>query len=243
MGATLEALLVLREIELQITDIRRQLASKRRSVTRQQSKLRAAEDTLAAARADLRQTQMAADAADVDLKTRDATVNRLRDGLNAVRTNKEYAALLSQLNTEKAERTRIEARALELMSEVETKRGGLAECEQAVGEEQRRLENLQTQMDQAQGSFSDRLGSLEHDREAAAAKLDGKTIDLFNRLSERYEGEAMARIIQVHPRRQEYNCDGCNMSVTAERANALLTRDDVVTCGSCGRILYMDPSA
>ena len=35
-------------------------------------------------------------------------------------------------------------------------------------------------------------------------------------------------------------CDGCNMSLAAERANALLTRDDVITCDSCGRILYIE---
>ncbi len=240
MGATLEALIELQDVELQIVDIRRQLAAKQRSLARQAGKVRSAEEAFAQAKADLKRTQMAADEADVDLKGRDANVNKLRDNLNTVRTNKEYAAILSQLNNEKADRTRVEARALELMSEVETKRKSLGEFETAVREETGRLSNLKIQLDQAQSSFADRLSGLEGRRDQAAEKLDGKSIELFNRISERYEGEAMARVVQPHPRRHEYVCDGCNMSLAAERANALLSRDEVITCDSCGRILFID---
>jgi predicted nucleic acid-binding Zn-ribbon protein len=240
MGATLDALLALQDIELQIVDIRRQLTAKQRSVARQATKLRAAEDALAQGRADLRNTQVAADAADLELKSRDAGVNKLRDNLNSVRTNKEYAAILSQLNNEKADRSRVESRALELMNEVEAKRKTLADLEAAVQEENRRLTNLTGQLDRAQSSFADRLSALQKQRDEAAAQVDAKTLDLFNRISERYEGEVMARVAQIHPRRQEYTCEGCNMSLTAERANALMTRDEVLTCGSCGRILHID---
>jgi len=240
MGATLDALLALQDIELQIVDIRRQLTANQRSVSRQAAKLRAAEDALAEGRAELRNTQVAADAADLDLKSRDAAVNKLRDNLNSVRTNKEYAAILSQLNNEKADRSRVETRALELMNEVEGKRKTLADLEAAVQEENRRLTNLTGQLDRAQASFADRLSALQKQRDEAADSLDAKTLDLFNRISERYEGEVMARVTQVHPRRQEYTCEGCNMSLTAERANALMTRDEVLTCGSCGRILHID---
>ena len=129
MGATLEALIELQDVELQIVDIRRQLAAKQRSMARQAAKVRSAEEAFAQAKADLKRTQVAADEADVDVKGRDANVNKLRDNLNTVRTNKEYAAILSQLNNEKADRTRVEARALELMSEVEVKRKSLGEFE------------------------------------------------------------------------------------------------------------------
>ncbi|MCK4343327.1 MAG: hypothetical protein KAY37_16555 [Phycisphaerae bacterium] len=240
MGAMLEALIELQDIEHQIVDIRRQLAAKQRGVARQTAKLRSAEQTLAEGSRDLKRTQVAMDEADLDLKARSARVSKLREDLNTVRTNKEYAAVLSQLNNEKAEASRIEKRAFELMSEVETKRKAAGGHETAVQQETRRLANLKGQLEQAQSSFAERLSTLEQQRAAAAEKLDPKSIDLFNRLSERYEGEVMARVIQVHPRRQEFICDGCNMSVTAERANSLMSRDEVVTCGSCGRILHIE---
>jgi len=239
MGATLEALLALQDLELQIADIRRQLAAKQRSVERQAEKVRAAEGALTAARDDLRQTQITMDDVDVDVKGRSAHVTRLRDNLNTVRTNKEYAAVLSQLNNEKADVTRLEARAFELLESVEARKKTLATQEDAVRQETERLANLQAQMAQGQRSFADRLAGLERQRAAAAARLGRDAIDLFNRISERYDGEVMARVVQIHPRREEFTCDGCNMSLASERANALLTRDEVITCDNCGRILYI----
>lgn len=240
MGAQLEALLALREIELQIADIRRQLAAKERSVSRQAERLKAAQGAAEVAKADLRQVQMSADSADVDVKSRDASINKLRDNLNSVRTNKEYAALLTQLNNEKADRSRVETKALELMGEVEQRRASLEEQHRHIEEESRKLATLHTQLEQAQGSFRDRLTMLEKQREDAAARVDSKALDLFNRISERYDGEAMARVIQIHPRRQEFICEGCNIGVTVERASALMSKDEVVTCGSCGRILFVE---
>lgn len=239
MKAVLESLLALQDIELQIVDIRRQLLAKERSVKRQAAKLRSAEEALATEREELKRTQMQQDEIDVDLKTRDATVSRLRDNLNTVRTNKEYAAVLSQLNNEKADKTRLEARAFELLEAVEAKKRSFAEHEQAVQHETQRLADLERQLALAQGSFEQRLTALQQQRDQAAEALDSKTLDLFNRISERYEGEVMARVTQVHPRRQEYLCEGCNMSLAAERANLLMTRDDVITCDNCGRILHI----
>ena len=119
MGATLESLLKLQEIELQIVDIKRQLAAKERSVKRQTAKLRAAEESLETEREELKHNQVRMDEVDLDLKGRSASISRLRDNLNTVKTNKEYAAVLSQLNNEKADSTRLEARVYEMLEAVE----------------------------------------------------------------------------------------------------------------------------
>ncbi len=240
MGAKLDALRHLQDIELQIVDIRRQLAAKQNGAQRQAQRLKEAEQALAAAREDLRHAQVELDALDVEIKSRNAHVARLRDNLNAVRTNKEYAAVLSQLNNEKAEATRLEARLFQLYEAVEAKKKAVAEQQSAVEAEAARLQNLRGQLDQAQNSFRQRIELLEQQRAAAAARLEPKDRELFDRVSERYDGEVMARVVRTHPRRDEFICDGCNVALAVERANALLTRDDIITCDNCGRVLFME---
>lgn len=241
MGALLDALLALQDVELQLVDIRRQLRAKEGSVARQQARVKAADEALAGQRAELKRAQMQQDEFDVDLKAREGAISRLRDTLNTVKTNKEYAAVLSQLNNEKADRAKLETRAFELLEQLEGRKKQVAEHEEAVQLESRRLGTLEAQLAQARGSFAERLGALERQRTAAEDKLDAKSRDLFKRISERYEGEVLAKVVQIHPRRQEYMCEGCNMSLVAERANVLMRPEqgDVVTCDSCGRILYM----
>jgi len=239
MGALLESLLALQDIELQIVDIHRQLAAKQRGVKRQAAKLRSAEEALETETEQLKSTQIHMDEIDVDLKSRSVHVGQLRDNLNTVRTNKEYAAVLSQLNTEKADVTRLETRAFELLSAVEEKKTAVTTCREQAHHEAQRLANLEQQFAQVRESFAGRLEQLQQARDRASHELDAGALDMFNRVSERYDGEVMARVIKPHPRRQEFLCDGCNMSLAAERANALMTRDEVITCDNCGRILYI----
>jgi len=239
MGATLEALLELQDIELQIVDIRRQLTRKERAAKAQGAKLETAIETVRKQRENLRRAQVEVDELDLDLKARSANANRLREHLNTVRTNKEYAAVLAQLNNEKADVSRLESRALEQMGRIEAQREQVAAHEEAERLERQRLENLTTELAHAQQSFADRLAVLQGQRNAAAEKLGAETINLFERLSERYDGEALAQVERTHPRRDEFTCGGCYMSLNAEIVNALMTRNDVQTCKNCGRIVYV----
>lgn len=240
MGAKLEALLELQQIEQQIVDIRRQLARKHRLVKRQSKSVRELQESLESEKHDLKRAQMQVDEVDLELKGRNANVTRLREQLNLVKTNKEYAAVLAELNNEKADVKRLEDRAYELMAGMEARKEGLAARKASEQSELQRLEDLKQQAGQTDASFAPTLKELEAKREKAIELLDAETQKLFSRLSERYEGEVLAEVDRAHPRRDEFTCGGCYMSVSAEAVNTLLVKDEVVTCPNCGRILYAE---
>lgn len=239
LGAKTAALLEYQEIELQIVDIKRQLARKERQVAAQMKTLDTARGAVAAEHAELRKTQMQFDELDLEIKARTAHIAKIREQLNSVRTNKEYAALLSQLNNEKADTNKIESRALELMGAIEAKKTAMGTQTGAEQVENTRLAALQAELDGARKRFADRLADLERQRREKAALVDREALSLFQRLAERYEGEAMAEAICANSRRDEFVCGGCNISLTADMSNALRIRDDTLTCKSCGRILYI----
>ena len=67
------------------------------------------------------------------------------------------------------------------------------------------------------------------------------SLSVFDRIAKTRDGDVMARIEIVGDKQPyEYICGGCNMSITAEHANALRTRDELRSCDCCGRILYLD---
>lgn len=239
----LQELHTLQEIESQIVDIRRQLDRKDRQVRAQGRRLTAIRDAAEQYRLETLQTQARFDELDVDIKGRSANIEKLREHLNTVRTNKEYAAVLAQLNNEKADVSRLESQALEIMQAIEVRKTEAAEKASAESAEAERLEDLKAQHEQAVSSFSGRLSQLGRQREECAADMEQRTISLFDRLSERYEGEVLAEVERINPRRDEFICTGCHMSLRVEVVNMLKSRDDIVTCKSCGRILFMDRGA
>lgn len=239
MGATLNALRELQDIELQIVDVRRQIERKARQVTETERRLAELRKTLESERQQMLAAQREADLMDLDLKARGSHVMKLRDQLNSSRTNKEYAAVLAQLNTERADAAKLEGSTLEQMERVEKLRAAVREREESEKKLEAQVENVRKQHADTGQYFSDRLAKLTAQRDELAGRLDPAIRTLFARTSERFNGEAMAKLVRVHPRRDEFCCDGCNMSVSAERYNSLRTRDDVQTCSSCGRILYI----
>ncbi len=243
MGATLQALLRLQEIELQLVDIRREIDRKNRQVGTQSGRLQSAEKDVAARKEQLRRQQLQFNELDAEIKARSAHIDKLRQQLNTVRTNKEYAALLSQMNNEKADLSKLETRTLEIMEELEARKRDVSAMEDVQNSESARLQELRAQSGQTSDTLSVRLERLERQRGEAAAAIDPRVMDQFNRLSQRYDGQALAELTPTDPRETEYICGGCFMAKRADILNALRLRDEIVPCKSCGRILYLRPRA
>lgn len=242
MGVTLDALRELQEIEHQIVDIRRQLKKKESIVAVHQKKIAGFQSQIAAARGELQRLQVEFQAQDTDIKARSAQIAKQREHLNSVRTNKEYASFLAQLNNDRADLTRIEQAAMEQMQAIESQQAAIAALQEQMRAEEVRRDELADQSGQAQQSYSVKLEQLLAQRKKAAGGVPADALQTFERLSDRFDGEVLVKCERTHPRKDEFICSGCYMSLTTEVANALLTRDELRTCRNCGRILYFDKS-
>lgn len=242
MAGTLDALQELQEIEQGIAAIHAEAAVKQRRIDAQQRQLQKFDAEIEERTLALRNQQMEIDRHDLDVKTRDASMTKHREALNAARTNKEYAAVLSALNTEKADNAKIESRQLQLMSELDEKKIQLQSVRAEREKVAQRMAELVRERQQFLDAHSGDLRRLASRRETAAEGIPVTVRETFNRVAERHEGEALAAIEVVNPKRNEYCCSGCNMSVTLQVVLAMRTQDQLQTCGSCGRILYLGAS-
>ncbi len=238
MGATLDALHTLQEIELQIAELQRTIDRKKTACHRQQKKIDEIEARIKTHRDQRKMLQMDYDRNDLTVKSNEAEITKYRQALNLAKTNKEYSAVLTQLNTFKADTGKLEEKGLELLGQIDVKEKEIAALEAEKQTEQARLKELYAAVEDAEHRASDRMNRLKKEREAAAAAVPDQVRDMFNRVARKNEGEAMASIVRTHPKRQEYACEGCNMSITIEQVNSVLSRDEAVLCNVCGRILY-----
>lgn len=242
MGATLDALQRLQEIEVQLAEVQGRIDRKHRAVHRQEERIAQIDADIQSRQDTLRREQMDSDRLELDMKSRDAAIGKLRSALNEAKTNKEYSAILTQLNTDKADNGKIEERVIAMMTELDAKRKAIEEIRAAREKEIARRDELLAEARAIEDQSRDRLNDLRGQRAAAATAVPEKALDLFTRVAAKNDGQALARVIRTHPKRAEYACDGCNMAITIEQVNAVMSRDEAVLCNSCRRILYM-PSA
>ncbi len=243
MGATLEALHRLQEVETQIAEIERGINRKVRACTRQTQRIAEIDGKIKSQEQQIKAAQMEADRLNLEAKTAEAEMAKYRNALNTSKTQKEYSAVLTQLNTYKADTSKVEENVLNLLTEIDEKKKVLAATREERVKEESKLKELEAEVEDARQRCKDRLDKLKKQREEAATAVPPDTLITFNRVAGANDGEAMAQVTRTHPRRQEYACEGCNMAITIEQVNAILSRDETVLCNVCGRILYARSAA
>ncbi len=244
MGALIEGLQTLQKIEKRLADVRNRLGTRKRAVDRQQARIDEMQEQVEEVRQRTLSLRKEADSQELTVKQKEEEVNKLRGALNTARSNKEYASILTEINTRKADNQKLEETALKLMEEIEQLQAKSQEMKAQVELETQRLEQLKEKNASEIQRLSKMLDQLQAERDQAAAEIDEKTLAVFDRIASNYDGEAMAPI-EVHGRKPPYSyiCGGCFMGLTPEHANALATRDEIRTCDNCGRILYVDESS
>ncbi|HNX27497.1 MAG TPA: C4-type zinc ribbon domain-containing protein [Phycisphaerae bacterium] len=240
MGPIIQALVKLQAIELDLTRIKRRRKAKGNAVTAQENRIAQLNDELSSLKEQSLGKRKKADEFELFLNTNRQRVEKLRTDLNAARTNKEYAAILTQINTQKADDARVEEEALALMNEIDSLQAQITDIETRTAQETEKLATIKGSCAEEIEKLDRMITELTEKRNAAAVEVPKEELAIFNRLSNRFEGEAMAEVlVEGKKPPYTYTCSGCYMSLKAEHANALLSHDKVRLCDNCGRIIYL----
>src|SRR4051812_40199260 len=187
----------------------------------------------------LREQQSKAGNMELDLKTRDEHIDKLRTQQQQAKTNKEYQVFLTEINTEKVDRNKIEEDTIKAMEVVERTQGEVKVLQGQLDEEQKKLNETKSQLGGKLSELQTEIDRLRPARDEAYEAVPPKGKAAFDRQAERHEGEAMSPLEKPDRRREEYVCGACQMSLVVDIYNRLHSRDELVTCTSCGRMLYI----
>ena len=239
MGPTNLALVKLFQVDQQLREAQARLDAATRDVRIQERKLNDLAERQKLAQTKLREAQVHSGNLELDLKTRDAHIEKLRNQQQLAHTNKEYQAFLIEINTAKVDRNKVEEETIRSMEQAERLQGEVRDLGVQVESERARLQEMRDQIGDRLAQLQADIDALRPAREQAAAAVPAKSRDTFERMSERYEGEAMAALAKPDRRREEYVCTSCNMDLAADVYNRLHSRDELVFCPSCRRILFI----
>jgi len=240
MGNRLEALLRLQAIERQLAEVRQRLRIRKSGVVSQQRRLEQLQAEFEALHEKAMSRRRNGDMLDLGLKEKEEHVSRLRTALNSTKTNKEYAAILTQINTLKADSAKVEEEALKVMQEADEIAAEAQAVQEKIAQARKHLEEIEHISQEEITRLNGMMEELNAKRREAAKDVSPDDLAMFNRIAETYDGQAMAAI-EIHGKKPPYDyiCGGCFMALNAEHANALRTRDEIRTCDNCGRILYL----
>lgn len=187
-----------------------------------------------------RQVQATVANLETEVKAIDERLEKLRDELNTSVTNKQYTAVLNELNVVKENRGAIEDRILQYMEQIEELDDEITATLEQIEERKKVREIAEAELTQRKADIGERLAELEAEREQAAAEVPGTQLAVFDQIASQYDGEAMAPIEEVDRRHREYACGACNMHMPFEHVLVLMGGSEtLVCCTACDRILYL----
>ena len=240
MGPVLDGLVKLQSVENRLRIAKAKLARCRRNVIIQENQIRSLQNAFEAKKEEIQLTKIQSDRLELELKSRDEQIAKLRASLNTAKTNKEYAALLTQLNTTKADNSKNETQILELLKDIEADE---AECEKIrnqIDQQKQTLEQTRKETEILATKYEAEIEEIQIEWNQVAQTITTGPLEIFKRVAETYDGEALAVVDrQQEGRTEAYACGGCFMGITAESVNLLMTKDDIIRCPNCTRILVL----
>ena len=242
MGPALNGLMKLQSVENRLRAVKAKLTRCRRTVIIQENQIRSLQNSLEAKKEEVLLTKVQSDRLELELKVRVEAMTKLRASLNAAKSNKEYAAILTQLNTTKADSTKFENQVLELLKDIETDEAECQDIQNQIDEQKQTLEQVRKDAELSAVKYETEIEEVQAEWNQVAQTVPTGSLDIFRRVAETYDGEALAGIQKQGDKTETYSCGGCFMGITAESVNLLMTRDDIIRCPNCTRILVLGES-
>jgi predicted nucleic acid-binding Zn-ribbon protein len=162
-----------------------------------------------------------------------------------VRTQREYAALLQEIDTVKAQIKALEETALTEMEaneqarqRLEAERSSSADLAARYGEALARWESEKPGVEQQAATLRREVAELRE-------QLPRPVVSTFDRLLDHRSGRAIAPLRRgtAPGTGDSWHCSACNYRVRLQLATDLRTRGVVVQCEGCKRILYVEDEA
>ncbi|MFB3923649.1 MAG: zinc ribbon domain-containing protein [Terriglobia bacterium] len=160
-----------------------------------------------------------------------ARITKHKDQLYQVKTNEQYRAMLKEIEGEEKKIRQVEDRLLEKMIEAEQLDKLIHEAAARLEGEKSRVAAETTRLKALRQADVDERDRLAAQRAEDVKALGPEVVDLYERVRKARRGVAIAEA-------RDGSCTGCNVRLRPQVFNEVRANEAVLTCESCGRILY-----
>jgi uncharacterized protein len=167
-----------------------------------------------------------------DLEVVQAKRSKNEARLYEVKTNKEYSAVLIEIEEIKQEKARMEEEVLVLMEAQERLTGDIREADARFKQRESEGRGQEaTLKEQLRGIEAD-LAGVRTERKELAGKLPANILADYDRILRARAGLALVPVTKPN------FCGACRMTITPQRLQELRAQSSLIPCESCGRYLY-----
>ena len=168
---------------------------------------------------------------ELDVSDLTGKIEKLKDQLFLVTNNKQYDALMTEIDHLKEKRTGSENKLIELMEEKESTTELIGSMESELQSLSKNLTVRRKKLQLVIEESAEEKNSLQKQRDQNVKDIDQNTLNVYNRVIEHRGGLAVVPL-------QGSACGGCGAHIPPQTVSEVRAKSAVHTCGVCGRFLY-----
>jgi len=172
-----------------------------------------------------------------DVKDHQAKIARVRKQMDMATTTVQVTAFEHEIAFAQGEVSRLEDAEIESMERSEALESQKALADEALADATTTLERERARAEETIAQGKTLLAAVEEKRKAERAEIDENALSIYDRIA-KAKGTAVTEALNQ-------KCTACQMMVRPQRWNDLRDRNNdetMMTCESCGRLLYYDPA-
>jgi len=168
---------------------------------------------------------------EADVKANQDLIRKSNQKLPAIKTNKEYQAILKEIEDLRKKNSRIEDEMLTALDKIEAEETQLAEKNEALEKLKQEIQQEKNGLQETYQTEKEKLDALKGDWKRVSEKMDPQLLKRF--LSVRSQTKNAAIVAAV-----DAVCQGCYMNIPPQMYNELQRIDSLKFCPHCHRIIY-----
>ncbi len=232
----LERLIALQRIDSTAADARRRLAEEPERERVFEARIETLRLKVTAAKEQLADNQRVRRGVEKDVAVHQGRLSKFREQLMSVKTNVEYQAMQKEIEFAQREVKALEDQILERMLEADDLTAAAKRAELELASEQKAVEAERRLQSTEHDELKQSLERVSQERADLVTALDPKMLVLFDLVSKRRNGVAVAEA-------RDGICTICHVRLRPQVFNTVRRNEEIVQCDSCNRILYFTPAA
>jgi hypothetical protein len=232
--ADLEKLIQLQHTETELRQVENELTTIPERKAELEERLRQERARLDAAKEGLVISQKARRQFESELQDLESKRAKYKGQLMDVKTNKEYTAMLHEIEAVEREVRGREDQVLVEMEKAEQLSTEIKREEAAFKAVEAALRGESGSLDEKAAALRQQATRLGADRDTVAATVSAAALELFHRIA-KLRGSAVAEV-------KDATCQLCHLKLRLQMFVELKHNDAIIQCPSCSRILYFEPA-
>ena len=235
MNADLERLIELEKVDREAARLIEEVAGLPKRVAAIEEKLAQHKAAVEKAKAQIKGNEASRRQFEVDIKGFQEKIVKYRSQSSSVKTNDEYRALMHEVEFAEKQISGCEDKILELMLGMENDEKALKVAEAELKTESADVEKEKAEARVRTAEDEKLLAGLKEKRAGLRTGVNDSALAHYDRvMRQRKSAIAEAR---------EQKCMACFVMLRPQIWQEIRTNEQVITCNSCGRILYFDPAS